>query len=100
MLVIRHGQYRAEARSHFIGGMRASALTAALRGDSPRYAAMNYSLPGCFGREYPNNAERTLIERHLRVCYNDYTHFAPPCGWKSRGNKASAYINPRYQEAS
>jgi len=96
MLVKRHGKYRAEARQHFIEGMTRTALIYATRGYSPRAAIEGYSLPGCLGRQYPNNAEKSHGERFLRVMFDDYRYLRPGV----HGNRRSDYINPLYKEES
>lgn len=85
-------RYRLKVRTHMIEGAMCSAFIAARRGDSPRYAAESYSLPGVLGRERLNGPERSVVERLLRTGFDDYTRLRPG----AHGNKASAYVNPRY----
>jgi hypothetical protein len=95
-------RYRLKVRKHMIDGAMCHAVIAARRGDSPRYAATNHSLPGILGRERLNGPERSVVERLLRTGFDDYSHYRPGSGMVSTAdrNRASAYLNPRYaQEA-
>ena len=89
---------RHPARQQFLDMIVHAAAVADRRGESVRYAATNASLPGPFGRQYPNNAKCSFAERLLRTRYDDYSHFRPRGGMVAPADRwrASAYINPRY----
>lgn len=80
---------RPRVRPLMIEGAICAAVIAAHRGDSPRYAATNYSLPGPLGRSRLNGPERSIVERLLRTGFGDYTRYRP----NVHGNDAADYIN-------
>lgn len=83
---------RFKARSYMLDSAFHAALNAHKKGWHVRAAATGVTLPGPFGRQYLNGAERSFVERFLRTCFDDYSHLRP----NVHGNRTQDYINPRY----